>query len=130
MACFHVASGGEAPELVLFFFGAGQGGGVDDNIARWVGQVAQPDGSDSSAKAKRGSKQVGALKMTTVVVDGTYKSGGMMGGPTVMKENFRLWGAVVEGPGGPWFWKATGPKAAMEAQAAAFDAFLASMHTQ
>lgn len=124
------AAEGEAPELVLFFFGAGQGGTVDDNISRWIGQVAQPDGSDSTPKARTAKREVGPFKITTVVVDGTYKSGGMMGGPTVMKENSRLWGAVVEGPGGPWFWKATGPKAAMEAQGASFDAFLSSLHTQ
>ena len=124
------ATGGEAPELVLFFFGTGQGGTVDDNISRWINQVKQPDGSDSAAKAKSAKREAGALKVTTVVVDGTYNSGGMMGTPTVPKENYRLWGAVIEGPGGPWFWKATGPKAAMDAQMSSFDAFLASMHTQ
>jgi len=121
------AAGGEAPEMVLFFFGSGTGGGTQDNIERWIGQVQQPDGSSSKAKAKSAERTVGGLKITTVVVDGNYASGGMMGQPTVMKENFRLWGAVVEGPGGPWFWKCTGPKAAMEAQGAAFDAFLASL---
>ena len=121
------AKGGEAPELVLFFFGAGQGGNVESNVSRWIGQMSEPDGSDPHGQAKTSTVEVGNLKITTVQVDGTYAAGGMMGGPSVMKENSRLWGAVVEGPGGPWFWKATGPKDAMEAQAGALEGFLHSM---
>ena len=38
-----------------------------------------------------------------------------MGGPTEEQPNFRLLGAVVEGPGGPWFFKATGPASTLAA---------------
>src|ERR1044072_9395945 len=35
----------EDASLVLYYFGQGQGGSVTANIARWIGQMKQPDGS-------------------------------------------------------------------------------------
>ena len=38
--------------LIVYYFG-GQGGSVDANIQRWVGQIQQPDGKPSSGAAKK-----------------------------------------------------------------------------
>src|SRR5215467_13792147 len=62
----------EDAELVLFYFGAGGGGGVEANIDRWIGQVEQPDGSSSKSKAKRAERTINGLKVTTIDVSGTY----------------------------------------------------------
>jgi hypothetical protein len=51
----------------------------------------------------------------------------MGGGPTEPTPGSRLLGAVVEGPGGPWFFKITGPAATVTAAAPAFDAMLRSV---
>lgn len=123
---------GEGPELAVFFFGAGQGGNVQANIDRWIGQMQQADGKPSAEKAKRESRKVGKFKVSLVRVDGDY-GGGMMGDPHAnphgggAKQGYRLWAAVVEGEGGPWFFKATGPKAAMEMAAPGFEALVASL---
>src|SRR5258705_6661060 len=52
-----VAGDGEDGELAVFYFGMGQGGSVEANIERWIGQIAQPDGSSSKEKAKTKKKE-------------------------------------------------------------------------
>lgn len=104
--------GGDA-ELAVFFFGTGSGGGVEDNIERWIGQM------EPTAEPQRDSFESGGYRVTWVEVDGTLK-GGTMGGPAEAQPGSTLLGAVVEGPGGPWFFKATGPEATLEAERDAF----------
>src|SRR3954468_23388940 len=55
-------------ELVVFYFGPGQGGSVEANIDRWVGQIAEPDGSSSKDKAKTSKKVVSGFPVTIVDV--------------------------------------------------------------
>jgi hypothetical protein len=43
------------------------------------------------------------------------------------KADYRLWGAVVEGPGGPWFFKATGPRAVLAGAEPALKALIGSL---
>ena len=104
--------GGDA-ELAVFFFGTGSGGGVEDNIERWIGQM-EPTG-----EPQRDSFESGQYRVSWVEVDGTLKAG-TMGGPAEAQPGSTLLGAVVEGPGGPWFFKATGPEATLEAERDAF----------
>ena len=47
---------GEDAELAIFFFG-GQGGSVQANIDRWIGQMTQPDGRASKELAKTTTMQ-------------------------------------------------------------------------
>jgi hypothetical protein len=42
----------EDASLVLYYFGATQGGTPQANIDRWIGQMQQADGSDSKSKAR------------------------------------------------------------------------------
>ena len=51
-----VSGDGEDGELAVFYFGQGQGGSVEANIERWIGQISQPDGSPSKDKAKTNKK--------------------------------------------------------------------------
>ncbi len=44
----------------------------------------------------------------------------MQGGSQAAQEGSMLLGAVVEGPGGPWFFKLTGPEQTVEPQKDAF----------
>jgi len=97
-------------QLAVFNFGAGVGGDVDSNIQRWVGQV-DPDPGAQPARETFDTKD--GLRVTWVEVAGTLKAS-PMGGPASPQPNSRLLGAVVEGPGGPWFFKATGPKATLD----------------
>jgi hypothetical protein len=124
------AEGSDHPELTVYFFGHGQGGTTQANIERWIGQMTQPGGKSAEAKAKEETRQVGEFKVTTVRVNGTYAAGSSMMpgmGKTEDKPDYALWGAVVEGEGGPWFFKATGPEGAMKQAEPGFVALVSSL---
>jgi hypothetical protein len=100
----------EDASLVLYYFGATQGGSAQANIDRWIGQMQQPDGSDSKTKSKTDSLTVNGLKVTTVDVTGTYTAEMAPGSGTFHNdENYRLRAAVIETPKGNYFVKLTGP---------------------
>ncbi len=110
-------TGGTA-EFAVFFFGPGQGGGVEANLDRWIGQV------EPAAPPQRESFEANGLPVTWVDVAGTLKPSGMGMGPTAPQPGGRLFGAVVEGPGGPWFFKVMGPDATLGAEREKFLAML------
>lgn len=93
-------------ELAVFFFGPGQGGGAEANIERWLGQIETAAGDPEPERETFAS---GELEVTTVYATGTLLPSRMGMGPEVAQPGAALLGAVVEGPGGPWFFKATGP---------------------
>ena len=105
----------EGAECGVFYFGEGQGGGVDANIDRWVSQF---EGAKAPLRKK---EKLGGFEVTTVEVDGTFASsmGGPMG-PKTPKAGFKLLGAIVEGPKGNVFFKLTGPAKTVEAARAEF----------
>src|SRR5690606_31137125 len=92
----------DAPELAVFYFGPGQGGGVQANIRRWSEQLSGKDGKPIQAKTS--VKEVNGLKVHLVEGKGTYRSGGF-GAPVVQKPGYQLLGAIVEGPEGAIFFK-------------------------
>lgn len=96
--------------LVLYYFGAMQGGSTEANIDRWISQMQQPDGSASKDKAKTEITTINGLKMTTVDVTGTYTAEMAPGGGTKHNDaNYRLRAAVIETPKGNYFVKLVGP---------------------
>src|SRR5437588_2335807 len=100
----------EDASLVLYYFGATQGGTAQANIDRWIAQMEQPDGSASKDKAKSETTTVNGLKLTTVDVTGTYTAEMAPGSKTFHNdENYRLRAAVVETPKGNYFVKLAGP---------------------
>jgi hypothetical protein len=109
-------------EIGVFHFGAGQGGDVEANLQRWVGQVDP----DAGSAPRRQTFESNGLRVTWVDVHGTLKPGQMGTGPATAQPSSRLLGAVIEGDGGPWFFKATGPDAVLAAQRDAFVGMLRS----
>jgi hypothetical protein len=104
----------EDAALVVYFFGATQGGAVQANIDRWVAQVQQPDGSSSKDKAKTETITINGLKVTTVDVAGTYTAEMAPGtGNQRNDANYRLHAAVIETPKGNYFLKLVGPAKTM-----------------
>ena len=65
--------------------------------------------SDAGSEPQREQFQVGDYQVSWVEVEGTLLPSLMGAGPSQAQPNSRLIGAVVEGPGGPWFFKVTGP---------------------
>ena len=103
-------SDSEDGELVLYYFGANQGGTAEANIDRWISQIQQTDGSSSKDKAKTESLTVNGLKITTVDVAGRYTAEMAPGsGKFYDNANYRLRAAVIETPKGNYFVKLVGP---------------------
>ena len=120
------ASGDTAgAECAVYFFGAGQGGSVDANVARWKDQFRGPGGAAAAANVAK--RTVRGLAITTVDVSGDYSG---MGGPTATAQRtvtgYRLLGAIIEGPGGNVFIKLTGPVKTIAANQQKFEQLLAS----
>lgn len=116
-------AGGDAEggECGVFFFGGGQGGDVQMNIDRWVGQF-------ENARPEQSSKEVNGMKVTLVKIAGTYlaPSGPMMQS-SGKKENYRLLGAIVAAPEGSVFFKLTGPAKTVASAEGDFNALVASL---
>lgn len=110
-------------QVTVFYFGPGGGGGLESNLERWQGQI-EPD---AGVEARRESFTVGGFQITWIESQGTLKPSTMGTGPTSPQPGFRLIGAVVEGPQGPWFFKATGPAQTLEEQRPAFLELLRSV---
>ncbi len=118
----------EGAECAVFYFGSGQGGGVEDNLKRWLGQFEQPDGKPSEKAAKIKKEKIGGLQINTVELAGTYNASmGPMAATPSSKPGFRLLGAIVEGPQGNVFFKLTGPAKTVEAASKDFRKMLASL---
>jgi hypothetical protein len=115
-------------ECGVYYFGSGQGGSVQANLDRWIGQFLQADGKPSKEAAKINKRSVHGLPVTTVDVSGAYTG---MGGPTAPSgpavAGYRMLGAVVEGPQGSIFFKFVGPAKAVAANQAPFDKMIASL---
>ncbi|MGB9233905.1 MAG: hypothetical protein WCC04_05790 [Terriglobales bacterium] len=112
-------------ECVVYFFGAGQGGSVQANLDRWKGQMVAPGGNPSDAKIAK--RTIHGLAVTTIDASGDYTGmGGPMASSKSVQSNYRLLGAIVEGPGGNVFIKFTGPAKTIAASQAAFEQLLNS----
>ena len=108
-------------ECVVYFFGQGQGGGVQANIDRWKGQFSQP------AAAKTANRTIHGLPVTTVEIEGSYAGmAGPMGAPSAPKPGYRMLGAIIENAGGNIFLKFTGPTKTIAANQAKFEQLLSS----
>jgi hypothetical protein len=112
-------------ECGVYFFGAGQGGSVEDNIARWKGQFTVTGGAPAPAKVAK--RTVHGLAMTTVDVSGDYSGlGGPFSDGAGKVGGYRLLGAIVSAPGGNVFIKCTGPLKTMSVNQPKFDQLLSS----
>ena len=119
----------EDGEVAVFYFGPNQGGGVDANIKRWIGQFDAPGGGPADKLAKTSKATISGLPVTRIDLTGTYKASGgpMMQQAGAPKPGYRLLGAIVEGPQGAIFFKFTGPAKTVAANQTAFDSLIKSV---
>jgi hypothetical protein len=104
----HAAGDKEDGDLGVFYFGPGQGGGLEANIDRWVKQFKDV----KLEEVKRADRSIGGLVAHTIEIDsGSYDPGPMGGGKGGPRENYALVGAIVDAPSGSYFFKLVGPKA-------------------
>jgi len=120
----------EDATLGIFFFG-GQGGNVDANLERWIGQMTQPDGRPSKQVAKTTKFTSRGLAITLVELSGTYVAEVTPGSSERFnKPGFRLRAAVIETKEGPYFVKLTGPEKTVARWDESFMTFLKSLRVE
>ena len=113
---------GPSADVVFFHFGAGQGGDVNGNISRWIGQFENKD----TLKPVVETADIKGHKVTRVRVDSGTFSSGMPGGPTTPMTDYGMYGAILESKEGDVFIKLTGPAALVRAAAKDFEAMVQS----
>jgi hypothetical protein len=116
------ADSANAAEVVVFFFGAMQGGNVDANLARWRGQFSTPDGSSVTESVTRDSS--GAFPLTIAEYRGTYRRGIGAGSADSVRTGQALISAIAETPKGPLFLQLFGPMTRVMAERASFVRFV------
>jgi hypothetical protein len=112
--------GGKPADVTFFFFGDGQGGDVQANVQRWLGQfTGKPDAN------KVQPQEFNGVKVTLVSAEGTMKASPFGGQPDDQPDSALL-GAIIEQPGGAVFVKLTGP---LDLVKASNDKFVAMVKT-
>lgn len=110
----------------------GAGGSIEENIRRWVGQFVGPGGAEVQPKLDKLS--VSGCQVQIVDLSGTYKdapAGPFAGGQTILRENYRMLGAIIQTPkAGNYFLKLYGPKATIDQHAQAFHELVKSLKVQ
>ena len=115
-------------ECIVYFFGAGQGGSVDANLARWKGQFSQ---NGKPAEAKVAKRTVHGVNMTTIDLTGTYMAtGGQVKEGQGPQSGYHMMAAVAEGPGGNIFIRFIGPEKVVAAGLAKYEQLLASLQRE
>jgi hypothetical protein len=114
-------------ELVIFYFGPGAGGSVEDNIERWKKQMTPPEGKKTDDVAKVEKSKVGDVPITTFDMEGTYLFTIAPNDPNSKKEprpDYRFIGVVFESPKGPYFIRLVGPAKTVGDHKKGFDEWL------
>jgi hypothetical protein len=116
----------DSATVAVYYFGQNQGGGVMDNIERWINQMSMPDGSNPGTKAVQNTFTADGMKVHTVELSGTYDAamGGPMSGQSEAMPGYHMTAAVLEGPEGNVFFKLTGPQKTAEEMTKGFMAML------
>src|SRR5262245_25566287 len=105
-------------EVVVYFFGKGQGGSVDANLERWKSQFTNPAGGPVAEKV---THPIAPFPMTVAEYRGTYARGmGAGSDANAARSNHMLIAVVAETPRGTLFFQCFGPIAAVESQRAAY----------
>jgi hypothetical protein len=98
------------------------GGSVQQNLNRWVGQFAQ------TQRNQVDKLQIAGRELQRVDLVGTYKDQKTPFTPAVMRENYRMLGAIIPtDEHGNYFIKFYGPQATVTKHEEAFQKFLGSL---
>ena len=107
----------------FYFFGEGQGGSVEANIARWKGQF-EPGATSKSEEIQLDG--IEGKKATIIHIQGTFLSGPPFGGTKTPIPEHAMLGAIIPGAEAPIFIKLTGNEASVESIAATFKELVSS----
>jgi hypothetical protein len=120
------AGGPPGAQVVVYFFGQGQGGAVAPNMARWKAQFSNPDGSPVEESVSRDT--AGPFPITFAEYHGTYARGVGAGNAANAQPNQTLVAGIAETPRGTLFIQIFGPSADVAAARKDFVGFVRGLH--
>jgi hypothetical protein len=113
------ALGATDGEIVVFYFGKGQGGSVEANTARWASQFTTPEGRPVTPRIQKFKSS--GIPVTMVELNGNYARGVGTGPQGAAKPNQTLLVAVIETPDGNVTLQLHGDRKTVEAHRKSFD---------
>jgi hypothetical protein len=113
-------------EVVAYFFGRGQGGNVEANLARWKAQFSTGEGSPVPGTIVRDS--AGPFPITFAEYRGNYRRGIGMGSSDSVRVGQTLIAGIAETPRGTLFIQLFGNSARVAREKAAFLRFVRDLH--
>lgn len=105
------STAGMSAEVIVYYFGEGQGGSAEANIARWSSQFTRPDGGPVTPRV--GTLDGTAFLTTIAEYEGAYQRSMGMGSAATAEPGQALVAAVVETPRGNLFLQVFGDRAAV-----------------
>ncbi len=121
------ANGAIPVEIVVYFFGPGQGGSPQANLERWKSQFSNPTGGPVAETVRRDT--TGAFPLTIAEYTGTYARGvGTGSSADAARPGHKLIAVVAETPRGTLFFQCFGPAAAVDAQRVTYLRFVRELH--
>lgn len=106
---------GATGEMVVFFFGKGQGGNVEANVARWKSQFEKPDGISDEDFAKESRQKADGMPVTIVELRGNYTGARFPGQPAPkVQSDWMMLAAIVKTKGGSYYLRTLGPRVTLE----------------
>jgi hypothetical protein len=112
-------------EVVIFFFGPGQGGDATANLTRWKGMFVPPEGKKIDDVSKVETIKVSGVEVTILDIHGSYKwKASMMSPEEELRPNHRMLSVIFASPQGPYFIRFVGPEKTIEKNKKDFDKWL------
>ncbi|MCS7166284.1 MAG: hypothetical protein RMI91_02065 [Gemmatales bacterium] len=112
-------------ELVIFYFGEGGGGGVEENIKRWKNMFQPPEGKSIDDVTKISEFKVGEVPVVYVDIQGTYLFRPFPAAPKAEpRKDHRMISVIFRSPKGPYFIRLVGPEVTVSKHQKAFDKWL------
>lgn len=114
-------------EVVVFFFGKGSGGSMDENLKRWKGMFRAPEGKKIDDISSVEKFNVGKVPVAYLDVKGTYVFKFPPFDPNAKEQrlsNYRMLSVYFDSDNGPYFIRMTGPAKSVEEQKPKFDQWL------
>jgi hypothetical protein len=114
-------------EVIIFYFGEGQGGSAQENVKRWKEFFKPPEGKKIEDVANVETMKVGEVPITYLDIHGTYLSRFPPFDPKAKitpRPNYRMLGIVFESKKGPYFIRMIGPADTVTHYKKGFDEWL------
>ncbi len=115
-------------DVSVFFSGPQGMGPIEANLMRWAKQFEVAPGANAMDALTQSQRRVGAFDVTECEISGHYVAEVPPGsGNKQDKPGWRLMGAIVAAPSGPYYIRMLGPQNTVAAHAAEFRAFISGL---